>query len=131
MAKVVREMVEKAGIDVDELLELPIKNAATEFTTCYYYTILRANISGLGGEGIKEIAETARIEDRNHQTRGDSDRRGCRSRGKARNPTSAPPRSNRRSSARGNMKMVSFVQKTRPHPSDFPIGTRTISWNES
>lgn len=34
--------------------------------TFYYYTILRANLIGLEGEGIKEIAETARIEDRNH-----------------------------------------------------------------
>src|SRR5674536_296953 len=31
-----------------------------------YYTILRANLIGLEGEGIKEIAEVARIEDRNH-----------------------------------------------------------------
>jgi ferritin-like protein len=31
-----------------------------------YYTILRVNLIGLEGEGIKEIAEVARIEDRNH-----------------------------------------------------------------
>ena len=66
MAKVAREMVERAGVDVDELLELLITNAAAELTTFYYYTILRANLIGLEGEGIKEIAETARIEDRNH-----------------------------------------------------------------
>jgi ferritin-like protein len=66
MAKVAREMVEKAGVDVDELLELLVKNAAAELTTFYYYTILRVNLIGLEGEGIKEIAETARIEDRNH-----------------------------------------------------------------
>jgi ferritin-like protein len=66
MAKVAREMVERAGIDVDELLELLIKNASAELTTFYYYTILRANLIGLEGEGIKAIAETARIEDRNH-----------------------------------------------------------------
>jgi hypothetical protein len=50
MAKVVREMVEKAGINVDELLELPVKNAAAELTTCYDYTILRANL--IGSEGV-------------------------------------------------------------------------------
>ena len=61
-----REMVEKAGIKVDQLLELLIKNASAELTTYYYYTILRTNLIGLEGEGIKEIAETARIEDRNH-----------------------------------------------------------------
>jgi len=66
MAKVAREMVEKSGINVDELLELLVSNAAAELTTFYYYTILRANLIGLEGEGIKEIAETARIEDRNH-----------------------------------------------------------------
>ena len=66
MAKVAREMVEDAGVDVEKLLDLLIKNAAAELTTFYYYTILRCNLIGLKGEGIKEIAETARIEDRNH-----------------------------------------------------------------
>ena len=66
MAKVTREMVEKSGVNVDQLVELLVKNAAAELTTYYYYTILRVNLIGLEGEGIKEIAETARIEDRNH-----------------------------------------------------------------
>jgi ferritin-like protein len=66
MGRVAREMVEKAGVDLSELVELLVKNAAAELTTFYYYTILRANLIGLQGEGIKEIAETARIEDRNH-----------------------------------------------------------------
>jgi ferritin-like protein len=66
MAKVAREMVEMAGVDVDELIELLVTNAAAELTTYYYYTILRANLIGLDGETVKEIDETARIEDRNH-----------------------------------------------------------------
>jgi ferritin-like protein len=66
MARVARETVEKAGVNVDQLVELLVKNAAAELTTFYYYTILRVNLIGLQGEGIKEIAETARIEDRNH-----------------------------------------------------------------
>ena len=66
MAKVARNMVKEAGIDIDELLDLLIKNAAAELTTYYYYTSLRVNLIGLEGEGIKEIAEDARIEDRNH-----------------------------------------------------------------
>ncbi len=66
MAKVAREMVERAGVDVDKLLELLIMNASAELTTYYYYTILRANLIGLEGESLKEIAEAARIEDRNH-----------------------------------------------------------------
>ena len=66
MARVSREVVERAGVNVDELLELYVNDAAAELTTYYYYTILRVNLIGLDGETIKEIAETARIEDRNH-----------------------------------------------------------------
>ncbi len=66
MARVARKMVEDAGINIEQLLELLITNAAAELTTYYYYTILRANLIGMEGEGLKEIAETARIEDRNH-----------------------------------------------------------------
>jgi ferritin-like protein len=66
MAKVAQEMVKNAGIDLDQLVELLVNNAAAELTTYYYYTILRCNLIGLEGETIKEIAETARIEDRNH-----------------------------------------------------------------
>ena len=66
MAKVTRQMVEDAGIDVDELVNLLVKNAAAELTTFYYYTLLRVNLTGMEGEGIKAIAEDARIEDRNH-----------------------------------------------------------------
>ncbi len=66
MAKVAIEVVKNNGVDVEKLLDLLVKNAAAELTTYYYYTILRCNLIGLEGEGIKEIAETARIEDRNH-----------------------------------------------------------------
>ena len=43
MARVAREMVERAGVNVDQLVELLVKNAAAELTTYYYYTILRVN----------------------------------------------------------------------------------------
>lgn len=66
MARVARQVVEIAGVNVDELLPLLVKNAAAELTTYYYYTILRANLIGIEGETVKEIAEIARIEDRNH-----------------------------------------------------------------
>ena len=66
MAKVAQEMVEKAGVNLKQVVDLLVKNAAAELTTFYYYTILRVNLIGMEGEGIKEIAETARIEDRNH-----------------------------------------------------------------
>ncbi|HBA85444.1 MAG TPA: DNA protection protein DPS [Verrucomicrobia bacterium] len=61
-----RQLVEKAGINVEELVKLLVSNAAAELTTFYYYTILRVNLIGMEGEGLKEIAEDARIEDRNH-----------------------------------------------------------------
>ncbi len=66
MAKMARKMVENAGIDLDVLVNLLVKNASAELTTYYYYTVLRVNLIGLEGEGIKEIAEVARVEDRNH-----------------------------------------------------------------
>ncbi len=66
MAKVARKVVEAAGIDLNQLLDLLVRNASAELTTYYYYTLLRVNLIGLEGEGIKEIAEIARIEDRNH-----------------------------------------------------------------
>src|ERR1700731_1572017 len=61
-----RELVERAGINVETLLDLLVRNASAELTTFYYYTILRVNLIGLEGEGLKQIAEDARIEDRNH-----------------------------------------------------------------
>ena len=66
MGKVAREVVEKAGIKVEELLKKLNAAAGAEFTTFYYYTILRVAAIGMEGEGLKEIIEDARIEDRNH-----------------------------------------------------------------
>ncbi len=61
-----RKLIEAAGIDVQKLLDLLVRAAAAEFTTYYYYTILRSHVTGVEGESIKEIVEDARIEDRNH-----------------------------------------------------------------
>src|SRR5437764_12857780 len=66
MARVAREVVQKTGVDLDKLLDMLFRNASAELTTYYYYTILRVNLIGLEGEGLKEITEDARIEDRNH-----------------------------------------------------------------
>jgi ferritin-like protein len=66
MGKVARQVVEQAGVDVNALLDKLVRAAAAEFTTFYYYTILRVNSIGFDGEGLKEIIEDARIEDRNH-----------------------------------------------------------------
>src|SRR6202521_2952959 len=61
-----RQLVEKAGIDLEKLLDMLGRNASAALTTFYYYTILRVNLIGMDGEGLKEITEDARIEDRNH-----------------------------------------------------------------
>ena len=66
MGKVAREVVEKAGINIEVLLKKLVAAAGAEFTTFYYYTILRVAAIGMEGEGLKEIIEDARIEDRNH-----------------------------------------------------------------
>lgn len=66
MARVARQVVEQAGINVPQLVDMLLRAAAAEFTTYYYYTILRLNLIGLDGETVKDIAESARIEDRNH-----------------------------------------------------------------
>ena len=60
------EVIKKNGVDVEKLKELITKGVGAEFTTYYYYTILRMHCTGLDGEGIREIVEEARIEDRNH-----------------------------------------------------------------
>src|SRR2546423_15306483 len=66
MGKVAKEMVVKSGINLEELHKKLVAAAGAEFTTFYYYTILRVAATGMEGEGLKEIIEDARIEDRNH-----------------------------------------------------------------
>lgn len=59
------EILEDRGVDVEDLREKLIDNAAAEFaSTYYYYTILRAYLAG--HEDYKEICEDARLEDRAH-----------------------------------------------------------------
>lgn len=58
------EQIRMRGVDVDKLVNLLIDAAGAEFTTYYYYTILRMNLAG--NEDYKEICEDARLEDRAH-----------------------------------------------------------------
>ncbi len=58
------EQIRAKGVDVEKLLELLIDAAGAEFTTYYYYTILRMYLAG--NEDYKEICEDARLEDRAH-----------------------------------------------------------------
>lgn len=60
------ETLEKSGLDVKKLIDKLVRATAAEFTTYYYYTILRMHPTGLEGEELKEIAEDARLEDRQH-----------------------------------------------------------------
>ena len=58
------EQISARGVDVSELIEKLIDAAGAEFTTYYYYTILRMHLAG--HEDYKEICEDARLEDRAH-----------------------------------------------------------------
>jgi len=58
------EQIVARGVNVEELVEKLIDAAGAEFTTYYYYTILRMYLAG--NEDYKEICEDARIEDRAH-----------------------------------------------------------------
>jgi ferritin-like protein len=58
------EQIQARGVDVEALREQLIGAAGAEFTTTYYYTILRMDLAG--NEDYKEICEDARLEDRAH-----------------------------------------------------------------
>ena len=51
---------------MDKLIKELVANASVEFTAYYYFTLLRANCTGMDGEGIKGIIEDARLEDLSH-----------------------------------------------------------------
>src|SRR5579884_128790 len=58
------EAIRSRGVNVEQLVEKLIDAAGAEFTTYYYYTILRMYLAG--HEDYKEICEDARLEDRAH-----------------------------------------------------------------
>src|SRR2546421_1233763 len=58
------EQIRSRGVNVEQLIEKLIDAAGAEFTTYYYYTILRMYLAG--HEDYKEICEDARLEDRAH-----------------------------------------------------------------
>lgn len=60
------EILKKNGVNVDELIKQLVINSSVEFTAYYYFTLLRANCTGMEGEGIKGIIEDARLEDLSH-----------------------------------------------------------------
>src|SRR5207253_5818109 len=58
------EQIRARGVNVEQLVEKLIDAAGAEFTTYYYYTILRMYLAV--HEDYKEICEDARLEDRAH-----------------------------------------------------------------
>ena len=60
------EILKKNGINVDDLIKELVINASVEFTAYYYFTLLRANCTGMEGEGVKGVIEDARLEDLSH-----------------------------------------------------------------
>ncbi len=60
------EILPKNGVHVDELIKQLVINSSVEFTAYYYFTLLRANCTGMEGEGIKGVIEDARLEDLSH-----------------------------------------------------------------
>lgn len=63
---IARELVERNGVDSNELLDLLIRTAVSELANYYHYSLLRINLVGVEGEALKEIIESARQEDLNH-----------------------------------------------------------------
>ena len=60
------EILKKNGVDLEELIKQLVINSSVEFTAYYYFTLLRANCTGMEGEGIKGVIEDARLEDLSH-----------------------------------------------------------------
>lgn len=58
------EVIQARGIDADALVSKLVDAAAAEFTTYYYYTVLRMYLAG--HEDYKQVCEDARLEDRAH-----------------------------------------------------------------
>ena len=55
------EVLKKNGIDINKLIKELVSNASVEFTAYYYLTLLRANCTGMEGEGVKGIIEGCKI----------------------------------------------------------------------
>lgn len=65
-ASVARDLLEKNGVDVDQLLGMLMRAALGELGNYYHYTLLRLNLLGGEGEGLRKIVESMRQEDLTH-----------------------------------------------------------------
>ncbi len=49
------DVIKKAGVNVNTLVEKLVNGVAAELTTYYYYTILRMHLTGLEGGGSRKL----------------------------------------------------------------------------
>ncbi|MGP3919832.1 ferritin-like domain-containing protein [Nonomuraea sp. 10N515B] len=61
-----REVVERAGVDVNILIDRLASAAAAELSAVYRYTILTAHPLGFADEELRQILKDIRDEDRHH-----------------------------------------------------------------
>ncbi|MFC5827235.1 ferritin-like domain-containing protein [Nonomuraea insulae] len=61
-----REVVERAGVDVNILIDRLTSAAAVELSTVYRYTILTAHPLGFADKELRQILKDIRDEDRRH-----------------------------------------------------------------
>jgi ferritin-like protein len=60
------QILKQNGVNIEELIKQLVINSSVEFTAYYYFTLLRANCTGMEGEGVKGVIEDARLEDLSH-----------------------------------------------------------------
>ncbi|MFI0482308.1 ferritin-like domain-containing protein [Actinomadura sp. 9N215] len=66
MSRIARDLVERAGVDVDALLQKLTAAARTKLAAHYRYTVLHAGLASLMGERLQEVLMDVRAEHLNH-----------------------------------------------------------------
>ncbi|TDB74442.1 DNA protection protein DPS, partial [Actinomadura sp. KC216] len=66
MSRIARELVERAGVDVDVLIGELTAAARAKLAAHYRYTILHAGLAGLIGAHLREVLMDVRAEHLNH-----------------------------------------------------------------
>lgn len=66
MGRIARESIQRAGIDVDALIEKLEAATRAKLASYYHYTILSAGSAGIADEGLREVLRDVRTEHLNH-----------------------------------------------------------------
>ncbi|WUI01435.1 ferritin-like domain-containing protein [Spirillospora sp. NBC_00431] len=66
MSRIARDLVERAGVDVDVLIQRLTAAAQAKLSAHYRYTILHAGLAALMGERLRELLMDVRTEHHNH-----------------------------------------------------------------